>query len=172
MKTINFLHIHIVCFRNLQLSIRWLLRITVRMWGSHALDVQVPLEFWRGLFSWVTSWISHGILVLVQFSAEMICLDMLHVFYSSYLWLQRICHEGQSHLRHHDLDMMHQYYCHDHHLGLTEVMRRDCLVRPGHACPCIHRRWMLFKPKRIDGIAFSCFYCILFVCFYYSFYFL
>ena len=46
------------------------------------------------------SWVSYEILVLVQLSSEMICLDMLHLSCSSYHRLQLVCHESQFHLHH------------------------------------------------------------------------
>jgi len=58
-ETINFMYIHVVCCRNLQLTVRWLLRVILRLWESHKLDTQVLLEFWGELLSWLTSWTSH-----------------------------------------------------------------------------------------------------------------
>ena len=103
-------------------------------------------------------------------------LGILHVFYSSYLWLQPICHGGQFHLHHHGLDVMHHCYCHDHHLGVIEVMRGDCSVWPGHTCyllptaftgdECFSSRGELMGLLLVAFIVFFLFaFIVVFICF-------
>jgi len=75
----------------------------------------------RRLLSWLTSWTSHGILISASSSAEMMCLCLLSVLWSNYYLLLLTRHGGQVHFHHHGLDMMHQYCCHDNHLGAIEM---------------------------------------------------
>jgi len=51
----NLLHTHIVFCRNLQLIIRWWLRVTLRPWESCTLGVQISIGFWREDLSLLTS---------------------------------------------------------------------------------------------------------------------
>ena len=66
MISINFLHIHIVCCKNLHSTVKWFWRVTLRSRESYTLGVHFSLGFQRGVLPLPTSWTSHGILVLVQ----------------------------------------------------------------------------------------------------------
>ena len=94
MITTNFMHVHKVYCRSLQLRLRWWLQVTLKLWGSCTFDVHVPLNFWRRLLSSLMSWTFHGILVSIQLSARMIHLWLQHVPYWSYCHLQPTRHGG------------------------------------------------------------------------------
>ena len=118
------LHTHIVFCKNLQLTIRWWLRVTLRSWGSCTLVVKISIRLWRGLLSLLTSWIACGILVSSPSSAGMMRLALLSVLWSSCYLPQPIRH-GDQLLRHHGLYMMYPWCCHNYHLGLTETLCED-----------------------------------------------
>ena len=121
----NLLHIYIVFCRNLQMIIRWWLRVTLRLWGSCTLDVQISIGFWREVLPLLTSWIARGILVSAPFSARMMHLALLPVPWSCCYLPLPICHGNQLLLRHHGLDMMFPCCYHDHHLGPIEMRREE-----------------------------------------------
>jgi len=120
MTPINFLHTHIIFCKNLQLIVRWWLRGTLRSWGSCILGVHISIRVWRKVLPLLTSWLAHGIMVSAPSSTGMMRFCLLLVPWSSYL--QPIRYGGHLHIRHHDLDVMYQCYCHGHHFGLIEML--------------------------------------------------
>jgi len=124
MKIINFQYIHIVCCRNLQLTVRWLLRVSLKLWESHTLDTQIPLEFKGGLLSWLTSWTSHRILKSAPSSAGMMRLCLLFVAWWSYHFLQPSQDRDQLHLHHHV-----STWCASVVVTTTTLTRLRCFVR-------------------------------------------
>ena len=115
----NLLHSHIVFCGNLQLIVRWWFRVTLRLWGSCTLGVQISIRVWREVFPLLTSWIAHEILVSALSSVGMMCLALLYMPWSSCQLPQSIRHGDQ-----YGLDVMYQCCCHDHHLGLIEMLHK------------------------------------------------
>ena len=69
---------------------------------------------------------------VVQFSAELIEVVLLHLSCSSYLLLQSICHESQFHLHNCGSSMMHQCGFPEHYHSLIDA--RCGTILPDHAC--------------------------------------
>jgi len=88
MILINLLYIHILFCKNLQLIIRWWLRVTLRPRGSCTSGIQISIGFWRGVLPLLTSWTFYGILILVLSLAGWCtsvycgCLDRAIIFYN------------------------------------------------------------------------------------------
>ena len=125
MIPINLLHTHIVFCRNLQLIIRWWLRVAVRLWGSCTLGKKTSIGLRRELLPLLASWIAHGILVLAPSSAGMMHLGLLSMSWSSCHLSQPTRHGDQLHLHHHGINMAYQWCCYDHHLGPIEMLREE-----------------------------------------------